>query len=329
MLRTNIRHTIVNGKYTLPVVVIIYLLSFFLFRNNVSAVYDGGMLWHILRDSFPALLTSRWVTLALHALAVYTVLELDAVFALIRVRTTFQISTLMLLLASFPTLFNVGPASIAALFVFASFFPLFFSYQKHDAPVQMFYSGLLFSLATMFVPKILWFMPLYFIFIVSIGSGSLRNMIAYIWGISIFYMIVAGLCYYFGAMPLFVTMVRDIFSVESISYESLGIDALINISVLSFLILTSVVHFAYTSFKDKIRTRIFLYIISWISLIVMFLILILPSEANELLTLSFAFISILASHTFCLVDSRSGSVFFGIFMLLLICVLGYNIYCLC
>lgn len=329
MLRTNIRHTIVEGKYTLPVVVIIYLVSFFLFRNDVADVYDGGMLWYMLRDSFPLLFTSRWLTLVLHALAVYAVLELDAVFALIRVRTTFQISTLMLLLAAFPSLFNIGPASIAALLVISSFFPLFFSYQKHDVSVRMFYSGFLFSLATMFIPMILWMLPLYLIFIFSIGSGSLRNVAAYLWGISIFYMMVAGLCYYFDVVPLFTSMLSDIFKVEDINYESIGTDALVNISVLSFLTLTSVAHFAYTSFKDKIRTRIFLYIISWTSLIVTLLILILPSEANELLTLSFAFISILASHTFCLVDSRSGSIFFGVFMLLLLAVLGYNIYCLC
>ncbi|HIT83082.1 MAG TPA: hypothetical protein IAA99_02640, partial [Candidatus Avibacteroides faecavium] len=101
-MRANLPAKIAHSRYTLVVCIVLYAASFLMLRQDMADGGEGGILWQWLDKSLPALTVSRWSTLALHVLALYMLLELDTVFALIRQRTLFQLSALLLFLSAMP-----------------------------------------------------------------------------------------------------------------------------------------------------------------------------------------------------------------------------------
>lgn len=325
-MRTNIREKIVSGKYTLPVIIILYIVSFALFREDAAVHEDGGMLWDFMTDRMPILFSTKWIALILHALAVYMILELDAVFALIRIRTTFQISCFLILLTIFPDIMGLNPGTFAGIAIFASFFPLFYSYQRKKTPSKMFKSGFLLAIASLFFPKALWLLPIYILGTINMSSLTLRNLIALVWGTAMPLIFISGYCFCYDCMDIVRNMFAEIFTVPRIDYSNIALPTVIDVCTLILITIISTGHFTYTSFKDKIKTRLLLYFITWISTIVFVMILLLPHLAHELLSLVIMPVSLIVAHTFCLTESRSGNIYFIITAILFVALFIYNFF---
>lgn len=324
-MRLNLRQQIANGRYTLTLMIIIYLASFFILRKDTHIANDG-FLWNMLSQNFPHLSSSKWMTLILHAITAYMILEIDAVFALNRVRTTFHISSFLFLLTINPTVFNIGPHTVASILILSSLFPVFYSYQNKNSSPRMFYTGLMFSICTMFVPSTIWIAIVYFISIGYIGILNIKNVLAWIWGAILPYMMLASFCYYFNCTDLFFNSLSELFNIGKINYTSLHLFDILNITAIAILILVSFGHLLHTSFLDKIKTRIFLYIISWIPLLLMLTIFIEPDEATGIISVAYPFISIMIAHLFCYSDSKGGNIFFVVTLTALSALFIFNIY---
>lgn len=324
-MKFDFQQQITHGKFTLGISILIYILGFVFLRNDITDI-EGGILWDIFKNSFPLLSKSRWTTLAIHLITIYLILELDAVFALNRVRTTFHISVFLILLTVCPFIFNIGPYSITSILILISLFPLFYSYQDKNSSIRIFYAGLFFSIGIMFAPQLVWLFPVYFISIGYISALNNKTFVSWIWGMTLPFIFLASCCYYFDYSELFIITISEIFDVEKINYSYIKTPELINIFTITFLIIISFCHQFYTSYLDKIKTRIYLYIISWIEFALLLILILIPGKAIEILSATTPFVSIMIAHLFCYSDSKSSRIFFIFTLIILIGLLIFNFY---
>lgn len=325
-MKNGLRGLVVNGKYTLPVVLLVYLAGFFFLRGDVGKVYDAGILWNALYSHFPLIFSSRWATLVLHAVFVYLILELDAVFALSRTRTTFHISSFLLLVTVCPFMFDVSPYSIAALLIVLSLFPLFFSYQIRESSPRMFYVGLYFSISTLIVPSFFWIFSVYVIAIANIGVFNAKNFFSWLWGSLLPYLFVFAYCYCSDCMPLLDNLWEDIYKAFPLDYSSVSLSVILNASAVVFIVFSSFGHLFYTSYMEKIRTRIFLYVLSLFPFILFVIAVFRPLFFIETISVALPFVSIMMAHMLCHTDSRNGNAFFYFVIVLLSSLAAFNIY---
>lgn len=327
MVKINLRHNIANGKYTLLVASVFYLTSFFFLRKDVDVTAENGsMLWDSLVSVFPSLLTSKWTTLVTHSALVYLILELDAVFALNRIRTTFHISVFLFILSISPFLLNVGPLSLSALLIAVSLFPLFYSYQDRNSSPRLFYSGLFFGLAAMFSLQLLCLFAVYFFSMIAIGSFNARSFFAWLWGFIMPGILFSSCCYCFGCVDFLKQYNEYISGLFHPDYSAFCLLVILNAAAVFFLAISSFSHLFYTSFLDKIKTRILLYIISWFAVLLILSLLLFPSQATGLVSASVPFVSIMAAHMFCLSNTRNGDAFFYIILVMFMALFTFNLY---
>lgn len=325
-MKSTLRGIVVNGKYTLPVVLLVYITGFFLLRNDVAKYYDAGILWNSLYSFFPALLSSRWTTLLLHGIFAYQILELDTLFALSRTRTTFHVSSFLLLLTVCPFMFDIGPYSLAALMTVFSLFPLFFSYQIRESSPRMFYVGLFFSLSTLLVPSFVWMIPVYILAIANMGILNAKNFFSWLWGMFLPYLFIISAYYFFDSLYLLDKLWEDMSWMVPLDYSSVTMSTVLNAAVVLFIVFSSFGHLFYTSYMDKIKTRIFLYILSLMPFFVFLIALMRPLFFTDIISVTLPFVSIMMAHMLCHTDSRNGNVFFYFVFTLLLSLAAFNIY---
>lgn len=325
-MKNALKVKVVNGKYTLPVILLVYLTGFFLLRSDVEKVFDAGIVWDALYSHFPVLFSSKWISLLLHAIFVYLILELDALFALSRTRTTFHISSFLLLLTVCPFIFDISPYLLAALMIVLSLFPLFFSYQLKESSPRMFYVGLYFSISTLLVPSFFWMFPVYLIAIANIGIFNVRNFFSWLWGALLPYGFIYSYCYCFDSMSVLDNLWKDIYKAFPLDYSSMSLSVIINASAILFIVFSSFGHLFYTSYMDKIKTRIFLYILSLFPFFMFLIAVFRPLSFIDIISVALPFVSIMMAHMLCHTDSRNGNVFFYFVIILLSSLMVFNIY---
>lgn len=324
-MKSNLPRTIAQSNITLAVAIVAYLLSFALLRHDVAGGGEGGLLWQWLHESMPALTTSRWTTLAMHVAALYMLLELDAVYALIRVRTVSQLSLMLLLLAAMPTVFNVGAASSAALFVFYSLFPFFSTYQSDKHSHKMMQAGVSLGIAALLMPCTLWLALLWVMMMPGMRNFTPRHLFALSWGVAIPFMAVATYSYCTGRMDIIIGALADVAAFDTIAYSGLDTRTVAGWCLMAFVTATSVTHAIYRSYDDKIKTRFLLYHLCWLAAITVAAATVMPDEATGLMTVAMMPAAMLAGHTVTLLDTRGGRNYVFVLLAAIIAVAAINI----
>lgn len=308
-MKARLTGQIAQSNYTLVVAALLYVASFLLFRQDVTADGNGGILWEWLTQQLPALTTSRWTTLAMHLLALYMLLELDTIFALIRVRSLFQISAMLLLLAAMPALFNIGAASVAGMLVFYALFPFFFTYQNIRQPRRMTLSGLAIGLASLCLPHAIYLLAIFIIMMPSLRNLSGRNLAAFLWGAALPFFGLGTYSYCTDQMHILTGAFADMAAFDVTSIADIDSATAINLAMLAFITLTSMIYAFYTGYDDKIKTRFLIYHLCWIAVLPVAAAFVLPSEASDMMSLALMPAILLEAHTIVLLDSRGGATY--------------------
>lgn len=308
-MRANLPAKLAHNPYTLVVCIALYAASFLMYRHDVAAGSDGGILWQWLDESFPALTGSRWSTLALHLLALYMLLELDTVFALIRQRTLFQLSSMLLLLSALPAVFNVSAATIGGMLAFYALFPFFFAYQGNNNALRMMQSGIALGLASMFCPHALLLAVLFVLAMPSLRNLSARNIFGLLWGLAMPYFFLATYAYCTDRMQLVHEAIGSVVYFGEIDYNTLDLGTVLDWLLMMVIAATSVTHVTYTGYNDKIKTRFLLYFLCWLTACIILAATVLPSDAADLMSLATMPTALLIAHTVTLLDTRGGTVY--------------------
>ncbi|WP_455667641.1 hypothetical protein [Phocaeicola sp.] len=302
--RNKFQIDVATGRFTLPVVILVCLF-----------------LW--------VLTSGEWqdaISLLTCAATAYLLIEVNTAFALIRTRTAAHVSLYVFLTTICLFLHPLQLTTFVPLAFLISVSQLFRSYESANASESIFHAFLFIGIGSLMFPQLLYFIPLFYLSMISFRSLSLKSFFAGIIGLTVPYWFLFGYAFYYDQMDLFYRPMLEVVHFQPISYHALGLEQLISCGVVTLISLVSSVHYFNVSYLDKVRTRIFLFFLIAVEVWTYLLGILQPQHFNVLLQIQIITGSILTGHLFTLTRNRFTGIFFIITFVILIALTIYNLW---
>jgi hypothetical protein len=317
------KNNIADGKGILIfsiVVAVIVRLIFYFSTENIPLPVSGGYLWQplisLLENPFVSLIGSSAIVIILALL----VGHINTVHVLIRRRTMLPPAIITLLFSCHPIFMQMSPGYVSVLcllFVINIFFSV---YNANEKAVGAFRVAFVLSLGSLFSPVMLVYIPLSWVALAIMRCLNFKSFFAAILGVLIIYFPVFSFYIFSDHLDLFLKPYLSI-SIQDLNIlPFLQFDYILWEGLSFFIILLGLIIGSnyINSYKDKVKVRAYLSLLSIITItaILFFLFLNINSDVNLYMAVSTA--SLLLSHFFALVNRKSGAILFYIFILLLL-----------
>lgn len=310
-MRLEFQKNIASGQFTLPLVSIIAFLVWVLLPVTDAGVidYEQHGIWQLL----PALLMegriAMCLAIGLSALTVYLIAELTNSNVLLRISSRMLSSIFAFFTGIILCLHLVLPGHVVVVFSVLSYFTLFATYQS-PSPMLTFVTYLLLSTASLFFPKLLLFMPLYWGIQIYLRSFSFRCLVSSLLGVLVPYWILFAVCIFVeNDVNRFVELFLNAIDIKLPQYTSLTLqDWLIFAYVVTFF-LFGLVDFVINSFLDKTRTRILYNVITSHCMFLIVFILLQPQFFHTLLPMLLVDSALLGGHFISLTYNKFSHVY--------------------
>lgn len=275
------------------------------------------LLW-CLGGSYTAPLLWGW---AACAIITYLWAETSNTFSLIRIRTMLTPALYALLAGVAFHLHAFSYSTVVTLCIILSYNSLFRSYQRHDASVPVFHAFLCLSLGSLFLAPLLYFVPFYLWYCIAyLRSLHWRTLWAAILGLVLPYWLVGGYQVAFGSLQWFTAHWNALIptwphhpdSYLAAGYPALSLTALV--LVVSFI---ASVHAIRTSFNDKIRVRMYTYVLLSQQLLIVLFMALQPQHFKPLSSLLYMNSAPLLAHYFALTSHRLTNLLFVLTLIML------------
>lgn len=314
------------------------------------AVVLALLLWRLTNN--PDILAIT--TLIVCALTAVLWIAIDKKYALIRVRSQ-SISTLYAFLAAtllFPRI--AWSDAAAALCLCAAYYFLFGAYQQPRAVGHVFHAFLCLSLGSLFFTPLILFAPCLIFYVAHHARAlSWRTWWAAVVGLVTPYWFKAAWIAYNGGFAWVADACRQIgdlppslrfdfhaivaciphplpaFGLQPIDYNVLLHADWTALTALGLMVLFTVIaaiHYRRTSFNDKIRTRIFLYMLIWQNYFILAFILLQPTALIPLFAVMVMNSAPLLAHHYALGRGRPIDIAFLILFLSCLTLYAYGLF---
>ena len=293
-----------KGRFTFPVAILICLLLRIITGNEWQDV----------------------INLLVCALTAYLLIEINTAFTLIRTRSTLHVSFYVFLSTACLFLHSFQYAVFAPLTFLIAISQLFSSYESPYPAGSIFHAFFFIGLGSLLFPQLLYFVPLFYLGMISFRSLSLKSFFAGLTGLCVPYWLFFGYAFYYDKMNLFYHPLQEPIHFQPISYGILGMDRIISCGIITLISLVSSVHYFHVSYLDKVRTRIFLFFLIAVEAWIYLLGILQPQHFDILLQMQVIVGSILTGHLFTLTHNRFTGIFFIITFVLLIVLTIYNLW---
>ena len=298
------RHRVATGAFTLPLTVVI-----------------AAGVWAVSKFEEVIL----WAGFCLALVVTYMLMELNNRNQLLRIRSRMVSSTFLLTLAACPFLHCFSAAYLTAIALVGVYFLLFAAYQDGRASGLVFYAFMLLAAAAIILPPLICLAPLLvFSLLVQLRSLSWRTFFAAVFGAMLPLV-------YFIAWSLwnndFPDTLFPLFDWQPVvpTLETFSPDQMLYAGWLLFLTVLSLLHYYRTNFNDKIRVRMYFYIIIEVEIALWAGLVFFPQYFDMLFLLLLVNTAPLIAHYFALARGRWPMTVWFVFNLLLLVALGlYN-----
>ena len=300
MRQKRLQNKVAGSEWTLPVCAISAVAMWWLPQRSVSVPHLIGLL--------------------LSLLTAYIVMETNARYYIIRIRTRMMTCVWLILSASLAFVHAVGNPLCAALFLSLSYFFLFRCYQRTHPQLDVFHAFLMLSLGSFFAPVMLAMAVPYFFYLAAyLRSLSRKAFWAGIIGIAVPYWCYAVWCFATRNMEElqihFADMVQpELPSLEAVKSLALGQKAAA--AVIAFLGIAGIMHYLRTNFDDKIRVRMILYIYVSQTLLLLAYLALQPSHYDTTMALLVCSAGPLIAHHLSLAKGWFGTAYFIVAIIL-------------
>lgn len=315
MRKTRLQNRISGSMLTLPVCAVITLLLWgFPLREG------EGMFLARLSFTAPCL-----VALACVALIAYVLVEMNNVNMLIRVRSRLVSSVWLVSAAVIPLVHTYSHGLVSAVCLSVAYYQLFKTYQDHNSQLNAFHSALMLSIGSLFVPHLIFF-QLFFLWhqAVFLRSVTLRSLGAVLLGAAMPFVVVAGYALVREDLSFLFQWAAALSwyrPISSEAYQTLTLQQWASWSVISLWGWIGMVHYLSTSYRDRIQTRMLLYVFVCQFLVIEAFVALQPQHLDDWMPLLMVTASPLTAHFFALTGSRFTNALFLV-ALLSFCVLG-------
>lgn len=282
-------------------------------------------LWWLPEQAFSV---TNFLGLVLCLLTTYIIMETNARQHIIRIRTRMMSCVWLLLSACVPFMHPLEAPLISAAFLCVSYLLLFRCYQRHNPQQMVFHTFLMLGIGSFFAPVMLLMAILFYLYLIlflrsltwkAFWAGILGLIVPY-WC----YAILAFLGFHNFTISQFVshTISRfDYFTIPqfdlfTVQLSNCQIVKLSNCAVIALLSVVSIIHYLRTKYDDKIRVRMFLYIYTIQTLLLMAYLIFQPMHYQTAMALIIASASPLIAHYFALSKGILNSIIFVLCLLL-------------
>ena len=239
--------------------------------------------------------------------------------ALIRIRSYLTPAIYLILMGTAFFLHPLQASTIMPCCMLASYYLLFKSYQRKDAVFPFFHSFLCLSIGSLFFVQAFYFVPFYLWYAtIYLRSLSWRTFWASIMGLLLPYWFLTGYLLYTAKISLLTDHFTTLIQFQPLDKENYLHFDFLQISPLIPLILLSLVaatHYIRTSFNDKIRTRMLLYLILTQELLVLLFLALQPIHFETLTGLLIMNSAPIMGHYFALTNKRFSNFLFTFFLI--------------
>ena len=298
----------------------------------------GSLLW-ILPEAGNLLLWGGWFVAVL---TTYGWMEMNARMMLLRERSRMVSTTYFATLVAVPLLHEVGIVSLLPLALLACYGFLFVSYQERRPEGYLFHAFLLLGISSLVLPQVLWLFPLLlFCCLVQLRSLTLSSFSAALMGLFLSLAVLALKALWlwdFSTLSTTLSAMGDRLVGIDFSYwrmvytatpTSLPTEAwqfLISTGSVLLISAIAVIQQVQTSYLDKIKVRMFYYVIGMVQCALFMLLILFPEERWAWLHLLIANSAPLTAHYMTLTRGwMSASVFWiSLISLILITLFNYN-----
>lgn len=304
MYSHSLRTRIATGTFTLPIAA---LLTF--------------ILW-----AMPHLAEAEiWAGLAVTGLTAYALMELNNRYALLRVRSRMVSTTYLVLMLACPMLHHFSTALLPMLCFVLSYFMLFASYQDTHSQGYVFHAFLFAGIGSIFFPPVLIMALLYyFSMLVQLRNFTWRTFMAGVLGVLLPYWLYVAYAIWSNHLDTAFLYLLPWVNYQLPDYSSIALSQWITVGTLGLLSLFALIHFFHTAYNDKIRTRMFFYVIVTQEIVLSAGLALLPQFYDVLLALFIANSAPLLAHYYTLAKGKFVDIWFYLSLLLLLGVAAVN-----
>lgn len=320
-----------NGMLIISIVfAVIIRLVYFLYFDFTHSRPVNGYLWkpllYIFNDGLVSLLCSSLVVGSMAVLATH----INTTHLFIRRKTILLPAVIILLFSCHPQFMQMSAEYISTMLFLVIIFILFTAYNSPDKQIFSFKTSFILALGSMFIPALLVYLPVLWLALVMMRCFNFKSLLASLLGMFLLYF--PAFSYYFltDSLDIFLAPFTSV-SAEQLAgfpFYQLNIGDWIILGSSTILLIIIVSDNYINRHKDKIRTRAYLSLLSFITVfsILAFLFLNIDFVIYQFIALLTG--AFLLSHFFALVEKRGGVILFYISMIfyILACVFLFYLY---
>lgn len=311
--------------FSILVAIVVRLISYFSIGKITLQVSDG-YLWRPLAPLFEnpliSLIGSSVILIAMALL----VAHINTEHVLIRRRTMLPPAIIVLLFSCHSMFMQMTPGYVAVLCLLFVINILFTVYNAKEKAVGAFRVAFVLSLGSLFAPVMLIYIPLSWVALAIVRCFSFKSFFAALLGVLIVYFPAFSFYIFSDQLDLFLKPFLSVLSLNTLPL--FRFDYILWGGLGFFVILLGLIIGSnyINSYKDKVRIRAYLSLLSFITVFAVLLFVFLDINPDINLYIAVGTGSLLFSHFYALADRKSGIVLFCIFILLLIaiCVLSFT-----
>lgn len=286
--------------------------------TNESAILP---LWSILCEFLSSKIVVYIAGLLLLLLSAFIMQRVSDMEMLIRERTRLPFLLFVLLTSTNVGVIPLKEVTVVLLCLVFMVYELFKSYQQPEATGTLFNAGVLIGFASLFMPQILWFVPLLWIGMYQFRSLSLKSTMASLVGVLIIYWFALAWCTWkhdFSMFTLLYSSIADfkiLFIATSFQYYQIGIMGIVLILIMALF------HIKIDAFSNSVRVRQMLSFLLNVSVWTLFLMLIYGNSVDSFIAILYLPGSVLIAYFFENMHNRFRFLLYS--FTLIICVVSF------
>lgn len=321
------KNNIAEGKGILIFAIVVasmMRLIFFLSSDETFNVTSDSYLWTPLIPFFQSPLLSLLGSSICVVLIALLVAHINTTHVLIRRRTVLPPAVVILFFSSHRSFIEMSSAYVGVLCLLLIVSILFSAYNIANCPQAAFRTSFVLALGSLFSPVLLFYIPLSWVALMIMRCFSFKSLLASLLGILCIYFPTFSFYLFAENLNAFMSPFYSIASLDQLaffSFTNLGWAA-IALFVLFFAIVLG--DDLVNSYKDKIKVRAYLSLLSIIVVVAFVYFLLLDIDTRANLYIMLGVFSLMFSHFFALVERKSGTIlfYFSIILYFSICVLS-------
>ena len=302
-----LRHGIVTGNFTLPAAFACAALMWF--ADSTDA--DIPELW--------------WGGFGATTLTAYMLLELNNRNALLRIRSRMVSSMFLLLAAAMTFNRNLSWDFLPPACLVMAYMLLFHAYQNSHSQGYVFHAFLFMGIGALAFPKLLLLTPFFLLaMLVQLRSMTAKSFFASVLGTALPLLLREVYVMYTGAPSKIYTFWSELTAFPHPDFTLLNEHRIVSAAFMLLISAAGAIHFSRTKFNDKIRTRMFFYVILLEELATAALLVAQPQLFSMTFPLFLANSSIIIAHHLAFARGPVADIYFYALLLSLAFLAFYN-----